>query len=94
MSTNTTNPDVGGRQGRYVPRRRTLSKTPHPDSALIDRLGGTQAAAVFFQVTIGSTGKWRHTGLPRARMMYLRAMHPEFFTADQAAHEPAAAVAA
>lgn len=86
---NTTNPDPAGRQGAHVPRRRALSKPPHPDSALIDRLGGTQAAAAFFEVKGGSVSVWRYKGLPRARMMYLRVVRPDLFEpAEQQAAAP------
>jgi len=51
----------------------------HPDSALIDKLGGTSKAAEFFDVTPPSISEWRKTGLPKARMMYLRLARPDFF---------------
>lgn len=51
----------------------------------IDQLGGTSAAAEFFEVTTGAVSQWRDTGIPRARLMYLRAMRPDIFAAAQKA---------
>ena len=66
---------------------------------IIDRLGGTTAAARFFEVKAPSVSEWRKTGLPRARLMYVRAMHPDIYAeaekvgAGEAAHEPERQVA-
>lgn len=51
----------------------------HEDSDLIDRLGGTTKAAEFFDVKPPSISEWRKTGIPRARMMYLRVARPDLF---------------
>jgi hypothetical protein len=55
------------------------------DSELIDRIGGTVTAAQFFEVRPQAVSQWRHTGIPRARMLHLRAAKPELF-ADAAAN--------
>jgi hypothetical protein len=57
--------------------------THHPDSELIDKLGGTTKAAEFFDVSAPSISEWRKTGLPRARMMYLRLARPDLFGEDR-----------
>ena len=44
---------------------------------IIDELGGTVEAARFFEVTTGAVSQWRKAGIPRARMMYVRAMRPD-----------------
>lgn len=51
----------------------------HPDSDLIDQLGGTTEAAKFFDVSAPSISEWRRTGLPKARMMYLQLARPDLF---------------
>jgi hypothetical protein len=51
----------------------------HADSELIDKLGGTSKAAEFFDVSAPSISEWRKTGLPKARMMYLRLARPDLF---------------
>jgi hypothetical protein len=51
----------------------------HPDSELIDDLGGTTEAAKFFKVSAPSISEWRRTGLPKARMMYLQLARPDLF---------------
>ena len=57
--------------------------TKHSDSEIIDALGGTCVVARLLEVKPPSISKWRHTGIPRARMMYLKAVHPEVFQADK-----------
>ena len=49
----------------------------------IELLGGTAQAARFFEVQPPSVSEWRKTGLPRARLMYLRAVRPDVFAAAQ-----------
>lgn len=46
---------------------------------IIFSLGGTAAAAKFFEVTRGAVSQWRNTGIPRARLMYLRAKKPKVY---------------
>ena len=50
---------------------------------VIDALGGSTAAARFFEVTVGAISQWRMSGIPRARLMYLRAMRPDIYEAYQ-----------
>lgn len=44
---------------------------------IIDALGGTAEAARLFEVRMPSVSAWRHFGIPRARMMYLKAVRPQ-----------------
>ncbi len=43
-------------------------------SSLIDNLGGTSAVARLCMVKPPSVAEWRHSGIPRARLMYLQAL--------------------
>jgi hypothetical protein len=43
---------------------------------IIDRLGGTAQVARMFGVRMPSVCDWKKRGIPRARMMYLSAVHP------------------
>lgn len=49
------------------------------DSQIIDELGGTSAVAELCQVSAPSVSEWRHTGIPKARRMYLQLLHPDVF---------------
>jgi hypothetical protein len=51
----------------------------HPDSDLIDLLGGTSRVAELFDVQPPSVSGWRTTGLPKARRMHLQAIRPDLF---------------
>lgn len=51
----------------------------HPDSILIDELGGTVATAKLCEVTPQAVTHWRTTGIPRARLMFLRLRRPDLF---------------
>lgn len=55
--------------------------TDHPDSAIIERLGGTSAVARMCHIKIPSVSSWKKTGIPPARRMYLRLLHPDAFPA-------------
>ena len=48
-------------------------------SEIIDNLGGTNAVASICDVTAGAVSQWRYDGIPRARLMYLKVIHPEVF---------------
>ncbi len=53
--------------------------TKHPDSDIIDALGGTAAVARLCEVKQPSVSDWRKDGIPRARRMYLKAIRPDVF---------------
>jgi hypothetical protein len=42
---------------------------------IIDALGGTAETARLFGIQMPSVSAWRHDGIPRARMMYLKVAH-------------------
>lgn len=46
---------------------------------IIDSLGGTSAVAELCDVTTGAVSQWRHDGIPKARLMFLRAVRPDIF---------------
>lgn len=55
----------------------------HPDSTIIDRLGGTGAVARLCEVASPSVTGWKKRGIPQSRVMYLRLLHPEVFDVAQ-----------
>lgn len=55
----------------------------HPDSYIIDALGGTAATARLFGIAQPSVTKWRVSGIPDARLMYLRLARPDLFKAEE-----------
>lgn len=59
--------------------------TKHPDSEIIDALGGTVAVARLCKVKPPSVSDWRKEGIPPARRMYLQAVRPEAFELATAA---------
>jgi len=59
-------------------------------SALIDKLGGTAEVARLCEVKPPSVSEWRKSGIPKARLLYLRAVRPDVFAADGCAHGVAA----
>lgn len=48
---------------------------------IIDALGGTNAVARLCECTPASVSGWRKDGIPKPRLMYLRAVRPEAFSA-------------
>jgi len=48
---------------------------------VIDALGGTTVVAGLCHVTKGAVSQWRETGIPEARLMYLRLLRPDVFAA-------------
>lgn len=55
----------------------------HTDhSRLIDELGGTGLVAKMFGIEPPSVSYWRANGIPKARLMYLRAVYPAKFNMD------------
>lgn len=49
-------------------------------SEIIDKLGGTAEVARICEVKQPSVSEWRTEGIPKARLMYLRAIRPDVFT--------------
>jgi hypothetical protein len=56
----------------------------HPDSALIDLLGGTAVVARMVGVKSPSISEWRKAGIPSARRQYLAVIRPDVFFAKPA----------
>lgn len=46
---------------------------------IIDALGGTKAAADLCEVKPPSIVGWRIRGIPKARLLFLKAVRPELF---------------
>lgn len=53
----------------------------HPDSEIIDRLGGTAAVAQLCEIASPSVSEWRRKGkgIPKARRKFLELINPEAF---------------
>lgn len=58
-----------------------MDKQIHPDSGLIDALGGTSKVAEFFEVTTGAVSQWRVFGMPKSRKKTIRFARPKVFRA-------------
>lgn len=54
-------------------------------SKIIDDLGGTFAVARLCNVRPPSVSEWKRTGIPEARLQFLRLLHPEVFAEHEAA---------
>lgn len=46
---------------------------------IIDALGGTGAVAELCHVTTGAVSQWRTSGIPQARLMFLKLARPDVF---------------
>ncbi|MDP2758915.1 MAG: hypothetical protein Q8O64_00725 [Sideroxyarcus sp.] len=46
--------------------------------ALINQIG-TPALITMFGISKGAISQWRHNGIPKARLMYLKVVRPELF---------------
>ena len=49
------------------------------DDEIIDSLGGSSAVAELCEVTVGAVSQWRTDGIPKARLMFLKAIRPDLF---------------
>jgi hypothetical protein len=58
---------------------------------IIDALGGTNAVARLCECTPASVSGWRKDGIPKPRLMYLRAVRPDAFAEKGAAERSAPA---
>lgn len=54
----------------------------HPDSAVIDALGGPTAVAGLCRISSQAVSQWRRTGIPSARRDYLSLLRPQAFEAS------------
>lgn len=55
----------------------------HPDSELIDKLGGTTAVAKLCEVQPPSVSAWRNSGIPKAQLKFLKLARPDVFGTDR-----------
>lgn len=62
-----------------------MNKQIHPDSKLIDALGGTSRVAEFLEVTTGAVSQWRRGGIPKSRKKTLKYARPKIYRAWEAA---------
>lgn len=56
-----------------------MSTFDYDPNEVIDALGGTNAVARMCQIKPGSVSDWRKTGIPNARLMYLKLAAPAVF---------------
>ena len=56
-----------------------MSENIHPDSELIDAMGGTTAVAIMCRIKPPSVSDWRKHGIPSARRQYLELRRPDIF---------------
>lgn len=49
---------------------------------IIDRLGGTSETARLCEIEPASVSEWRKNGIPKARLMFLKAVRPDVFKPD------------
>lgn len=61
-----------------MPKNRGMN-TSLTDSQIIDALGGTSETARLCEVQPASVSEWRKTGIPKARLMFIRLARPELF---------------
>lgn len=59
---------------------------------IIAELGGTTAVARLCEVEPPSVSEWKVRGIPRARLMYLKAVRPDVFRPDGKEAKAAAGV--
>lgn len=55
--------------------------TKHPDSKIIDDLGGTAKVARLCDIKPPSVSDWRKSGIPKPWLMYLKKIRPAVFKA-------------
>jgi hypothetical protein len=56
---------------------------------IIDALGGTNKVAELCEIKPGSVSEWRVSGIPHARLMYLKLLRPELFADAEPQREAA-----
>jgi hypothetical protein len=60
-----------------------MNSQPHPDSAVIDALGGSGDVARLCRVSSQAVSYWRRAGIPPARRMFLQLLRPDAFAARE-----------
>lgn len=46
---------------------------------IIDLLGGTTKTAALCDITPGAVSQWRHAGIPKSQLKYLKLARPDLF---------------
>ena len=59
----------------YIPSMSDI----HPDSQIIDALGGTAEVARLCRIKSPSVSEWRKNGIPSARRDFLELKYPDVF---------------
>ena len=59
-------------------------------SQIIDALGGTAEVAKLCKVKPPSVSQWRESGIPQARLMFLKLARPDVFQIERKANKKAA----
>lgn len=49
---------------------------------VIKRLGGNAEAATLCEISPAAVSQWRHNGIPKAQLKFLKAVRPDVFEAD------------
>jgi hypothetical protein len=64
-----------------------MTRQPHPDAVLIDKIGGPSATAAMCGITSQAVSHWKVHGIPRSWRLYLALSRPDVFgeTPDVAA---------
>lgn len=66
-----------------------MDKNEPTANEVIDALGGTAAVARLCEIRPPSVSEWRRSGIPQARLMYLRAIRPAAFVQAEPAMQGA-----
>lgn len=57
---------------------------------IIDALGGTVEVSELCEIAPSAVSQWRLTGIPKARLMYLKLLRPDLFAASEPEEKGAA----
>lgn len=52
-------------------------RTNFAANEIIERLGGTAEVSRMFDVRMPSVSNWKRYGIPKARMIFIQAVHPK-----------------
>ena len=58
-----------------------MCRMEYSDSSIIDALGGNSRVADICNISSQAVSKWRREGIPPARLMYLKLLRPDLFSA-------------
>jgi hypothetical protein len=61
-----------------------MKKELNPEAVeLIARFGGAAKIAVLCEITVGAVSQWRHNGIPKAQLNFLKLKRPDLFGNDR-----------